>query len=215
MHRLLNLVLIALIAVVGWRAFTSWSATGPVLPAAAAGSRQSGALDLPSTARTPPPARLAATIAEQDLFDESRRAPTAKVVEAEPTPPPNVTLIGVLAVGPEREALVIDSAQGNKILHVIEGDEVGGYTVSSISATQVILASPEGEQVPLPLTLNRTATPPGKGRQPARQAKGAAAAGRPTAAGPRDRAGASTTPSVRERLRELRRKRREANKARR
>jgi hypothetical protein len=215
MHRLLNLVLVGLIALVSWRAFTSWSAAGPALPAPAAGSRAPQALDLPSTARMPPPARLALTIAEKDLFDESRRAPTAKLVEAEPTPPPNVTLIGVLAVGPEREALIIDSAQGNKILHVVEGDEVGGYTVSSISATQVVLASPEGEQVPLPLTLNRTATPPGKAGKPARKAKGAAAAGRPTAAGPRDRAGAATTPSVRERLRELRRKRREANKARR
>ena len=144
------------------------------------------------------------------------------VVETAPTPPPNVELVGIFIGGQEPEAHIKDAAQGNALLHVFKGDDVGGYTVSAISATEIILTSPEGEKVPLPLSLKRAGTLAKGARKPTARGAAAkkAAAKTPTAAGAggknalkgRDKRGANAS-SVRERLRDLRRKRREANKA--
>jgi len=218
MQRLLSLILVVAIGVVSWRVYMTWSATEPLVPDRVRG-RGAQTIDLPPTGRTPAQPRLAMTIAEGDLFHESRRAPTAEVAAATPTPPPNVELIGVIMVSSEPEALVKDSTQGNTVRHVFKGDDVGGYTVSRISPTEVVLTSPGGGEVPLPLALVRTTSPPGAdrksgsavrpGKEPAGAAQGATAAG-PDKAGPGNNAS-----EVRERLRELRRQRREATKARR
>ena len=144
-------------------------------------------MDLPAPARTPAQVRLAMTIADVDGFQDSRKAPAAEVSVTTPVPPPNVELIGVMFVGPEPEALIKDSSQGNAVRHVFKGDDVGGYTVSAISPTEVILTSPGGGEVPLPLALNRTTSPPGKKKNLGKAAKagrkGKDADGRPTAAG--------------------------------
>jgi len=225
MHRLLNAILVAAILVMAFRIYATWTAEAPVSEDASR-ARGKPAADLPSATRAPAEPRLAMTIAERDLFDESRRAPSAVAVDTAPIPPPNVELVGVVMVGPEPEALVKDGAGAGKARHVIRGDDVGGYTVSAISATEVILTSPSGEEVPLPLKLKMSPTAtPGPGGRAARGAanQGQAAAGQPTAAGPgaagpaagAPRPAAVTTPAadpaarVRERLRELRRKRRE------
>jgi len=218
MHRLLSLILAVAIGVVSWRVYMTWSATESLVPDRVRG-RGTQTIDLPPTGRTPAQPRLAMTIAEGDLFHESRRAPTAEVAAATPIPPPNVELIGVIIVSSEPEALVKDSTQGNVVRHVFKGDDVGGYTVSRISPTEVVLTSPGGGEVPLPLPLNRTASPSagdrkgGTAARPGKEPTGAAQG--PTAAGP-DKAGPGKNASeVRERLRELRRQRREASKVRR
>ncbi len=224
MHRLLNAILVAAILVVAFRVYATWTNDDAVTEDGSRG-RPRPAAELPSATRTPAPARLAMTIAERDLFDESRRAPSVTAVDAAPLPPPNVELVGVVMVGPEPEALVKESAGAAKARHVIRGDEVGGYTVSAISATEVILTSPSGEEVPLPLKLKLSPPPAAAGG--ARAARGTAnqaqaPGGQPTAAGPAAAGPAAATPRpaavntpadpaarVRERLRELRRKRRE------
>jgi hypothetical protein len=220
MHRLLNAILVAAILVVAFRVFATWTADDPVIEDGARG-RPRPAADLPSATRAPAVARLAMTIAERDLFDESRRAPSAATVDSAPLPPPNVELVGVIMVGPEPEALVKDSAGTAKARHVVKGDDVSGYTVSAISATEVILTSPSGEEVPLPLKLKLSPAQPAAGGRAARAAANAqaqGAGGQPTAAGPapaaQPRPAAVNSPAdpaarVRERLRELRRKRRE------
>jgi hypothetical protein len=224
MHRLLNVILIAAILVVAFRVYATWTTDDVVVEDGSRGRARPTA-ELPSGTRTPPPARLALTIAERDLFDESRRAPSVSAVDAAPLPPPNVELVGVIMVGPEPEALVKDSAGAAKARHVVQGDEVGGYTVSAISATEVILTSPAGEEVPLPLKLklSPSQTPAAGGRAARAAANQAqAVAGQPTAAGPVAAGPGATAPRpaavsspgdpaarVRERLRELRRKRRE------
>jgi hypothetical protein len=216
MQRVISVVLVLLIALVGWRVYETWSATRTD---AEPEGRTKGAdnLDLPSTARTPPPPRLAAAIAERDLFDESRKAPTAEVKTAEPVPPPNVELVGVFIMGPEPEALINDTGPNGGLRHVFKGDDVGGYTVSAISATEVVLTSPQGEEVPLTLEIVKSAAPPpagGTAGAAAAARKGAAeAAARANAAGNEGRAPAGGAPGVRDRLRELRRQRREQNKA--
>ena len=218
MQRLLSLILVVAIGVVSWRVYTTWSATESLVPDRVRG-RGAQTIDLPPTGRTPAQPRLAMTIAEGDLFHESRRAPTAEVAAATPIPPPNVELVGVIIVGSEPEALVKDSTQGNTVRHVLKGDDVGGYTVSRISPTEVVLTSPGGGEVPLPLPLNRTSSPSAgdrksgtaarSGKEPMGGAQGATAAG-PDKAGPEKNAS-----EARERLRELRRQRREASKTRR
>jgi hypothetical protein len=213
MQRVISVVLGVLIALVGWRVYDTWSATRSMEEPDVRGKGKAE-LDLPSTARTPPPPRLAMTIAERDLFDESRSAPTAEVKTVAPVPPPNVELIGVLIIGPEPEALIKDSAQGGGLRHVFTGDDVGGYTVSAISATEVVLLSPQGDEVPLPLTLNRSAAPASAGGMKGaagRRANDAQKAAAAAAVNDRGKGGASA--GVRDRLRELRRQRREANKA--
>lgn len=217
MQRLLSLILMAAIAVVSWRVYSTWSATEPLASDRVRG-RGTQPMDVPSTARTPAPPRLAMSITERDLFDQSRRAPTADVLADTPIPPPNVELIGVVIAGQEPEALIKDTAQGGTLRHVFKGDDVGGYIVSSISPTEVVLTSPAGGKVPLPLALNLTASGSAadRTRSPTAQpAKGqAAAAEQPTAAGASGKGpGAGATSDVRERLRELRRKRQEARKA--
>lgn len=218
MHRLLSLILVVAIGVVSWRVYTTWSATESLVPDRARG-RGTQTIDLPPTGRTPAQPRLAMTIAEGDLFHESRRAPTAEVAAATPIPPPNVELIGVIIVGSEPEALVKDSTQGNTVRHVFKGDDVSGYTVSRISPTEVILTSPAGEEVPLPLALNRTTSASEADRKSGlavRSGKGPAGATQgATAAGPGKAGPGKNASEVRERLRELRRQRREASKARR
>lgn len=218
MYRLLNLIIMAAIAVVGWRVYTTWTVTELQVDGGRRGRPPQA--DLPPTARTPPPARLAMAIAERDLFDETRRALTAAPVETAPVPPPDVKLIGVLMLGTEPEALIKDSTGGGKPRHVLTGDDVEGYTVSDISASEVVLTSPSGEEVNLPLELRLSPAPASGGAARARAR--VSGAQQPTAAGPQKAPAAaaagkaSTAASVRERLRELRRKRREqANKARR
>jgi hypothetical protein len=216
MQRVISIVLVLLIALVSWRVYETWSATKMEVEPE---GRTKGAndSDLPSTARTPPPPRLAMSIAERDLFDESRRAPEAKVTMAEPVPPPNVELVGVFIMGPEPEALINDTGPGGGGLrHVFMGDDVGGYTVSAISATEVVLTSPQGEDVSLALEIVKSAAPPPAGGPAGAAAarKGAAdAAARANAAGKEGRGPAGAAAGVRDRLRELRRQRQEQDRA--
>jgi hypothetical protein len=191
MRRLLNVILGLLTLFLGWRLYAVWTEVEPTAVGAPRDAAPQG-LDLPSTTRTPAPADLATAIASRDLFDPSRRPPSeAPAAEAAPAPPPTVTLVGVLAVGDEREALIVDAAQGSKLLHVREEDDVSGYRVSRISPTEVILTSPAGEEVPLPLTLDKGKGAPAAGRpgappRPATTAsspKPPASQQRPTAAG--------------------------------
>jgi hypothetical protein len=224
MHRLINILLLVMIGVVGWRVYSAWTRPDPPAIDDARG-RGRQAPDIPQTARAPAPAQLAMSVAERDLFDESRRAP-AETATGEPvveTAPPEIELVGVLMVGPEPEAVVRDTTGGGKPRHVVAGDDVEGYTVSRISATEVVLTSPAGNDVPLPLKLKLSggaggagSTAPGRAR---RADAGAAKEAVPTAAGVQPGAAApaaqaTTAASVRERLRELRRQRREqANQA--
>jgi hypothetical protein len=214
-QRLLNIILVAAIAVVGWRVYTTWSQDEQELAPHRAVRPPA---DLPPTARTPAPARLQVTIVERDLFDESRRAPAVKSVEAEPAaplPPPDVELVGVLMVDGDYEALIREAGQA-KPRYVVKGDDVSGYTVAGIAATEVTLTSPDGEAVSLPLRLKLSgasaggaAGPAGAPVAPQATAAGPAGAQPPAVGRPAPGTPADAAASVRERLRELRRKRRE------
>lgn len=155
--RLLNVVLLALIVVAGWRTVDVWRRQTPVVGSDAdAGRRAEG---LPPLPRNPTIPRMVNEIAQQDLFDVSRKEGSAEnepAPEATPPPPPTLKLSGVLFVGLEPEAVLVDSAQGNKQIRLRVGEEISGYKVNRISTEQIALVAGTGEEVVLPLLLDTT-----------------------------------------------------------
>src|SRR5262245_23279181 len=113
------------------------------------------------------PDAMVASVADKDLFDPSRRAPSeeAAAVAAVPRqtdPPPGVTLVGVRIIGHDREAFMSDAGQGAADQRRLRlGDEIAGYTVKAIDVDGVTLSSPSGDLVTMALTLEKgkAATP--------------------------------------------------------
>src|SRR5262249_58032609 len=111
------------------------------------------------------PAALVTAIAEKDLFDPSRRAPTPEEAKTEvpapvTKPPDGVTVVGVRMFGKDREVFVTDATQNPATGRRLRaGDQIAGYTVKTIEATQVTLLSPSGDSVVVPLTLDKGGKP--------------------------------------------------------
>jgi hypothetical protein len=103
--------------------------------------------------------QLVSVIADKDLFDQSRKAPeqAAPAPVATPAPPPpTLKLAGVIFVGAEREALLIDTAQANKQIRMRVGEELSGYKVGRIENEQIALVGPGGEETVLQLLIEKT-----------------------------------------------------------
>jgi hypothetical protein len=133
---------------------------------------------------------LVAAIVEKDLFDPSRRPPTAEEVKTEVPretgPPQGVTVVGIRIFGRDREAFVTDQSQGGQQRRLRVGDQVANFTVKAIEPSVVVLASPSGDPVRLALALDKAkagARPGGAARAPAGASPAAGATGAPTAAG--------------------------------
>lgn len=177
----------------------------PPEPAPPAREKRRGGGDKGSARAQQQPEALVAVIAEKDLFDPSRRAPSADEAKADTPrqtePPPNVTVVGVRIVGKDHEVFVSEAAGsgagGQRRLRV--GDEVGGYTVKSVQPTAVTLASPSGDLVTMPLTIDKAKAGARPAATPVRagQATGSPAAGstarQSPAAGVGGRPGTATT----------------------
>jgi hypothetical protein len=107
------------------------------------------------------PAAMVAVISDKDLFDVSRRAPAPDEVKAEvqapvTKPPDGVTVVGVRIFGKDREVFVNDATQNPAVGRRLRaGDQIAGYTVKGIEPTAVTLASPSGDPVVVPLTLDK------------------------------------------------------------
>jgi hypothetical protein len=114
-------------------------------------------IELPSAVRRPPPPDLAVSISEKDLFDPSRSPQQATAPAPEPAPPLNLALLGVTVAGGAREALIRDQAQP-KPLWLREGEEFGGYKLSRIEPTSVVMIKPGGEEVELVINVTRAPT---------------------------------------------------------
>lgn len=155
--RVLNVLLLALIALAGWRTVDVWRRQAP---AGDVGADSGRAIDtLPPAARKPQVPRVVNAIAQQDLFDVSRKegaSDDTPTPEATPPPPPTLKLSGVLFVGLEPEAVLTDSAQGNKQIRLRVGEEISGYKVDRISTETIALVAGTGEEVVLPLLIDTT-----------------------------------------------------------
>ncbi len=158
--RILNVLLVALILLASWRTFDVWRRQAPPGEAGQGGREPQG---LPAPPRSQAVPQLVDSIAKQDLFDVSRREGEAEenvpTPQASPPPPPTLKLAGVLFIGMDPEAVVIDSAQGNKQIRLRVGEEISGYEVKRISIDHVALGSSAGEEVVVPLIINAAGKP--------------------------------------------------------
>ncbi|MBU6281461.1 hypothetical protein KGQ64_04395 [bacterium] len=224
---LLNLLLAVLIGLAAWRTVGVWRRPVPEheLPPVDPASRNApGEGLLAPPPRRPPAGQVITTIAEHDLFDQSRKE-GQQVVEAPPPvptpapPPPTLKLAGVVLVGSIREALLVDTAQGNKHLRMRIGEDLMGYRVARIESERVALVGPGGEETLIELEVEKgkkagSAFGPGgkpqpsprPGATPAPGAQAAAAAGQAGATPATDPAtdAKARAESARERLRRLR-----------
>jgi len=166
--RILNVILIALIALAAWRTVDVWRRTPPQIP------DRTDAPGAPADSNAAPPRRpalpqLVSAITDKDLFDVSRQAPSAAsgpAPEQTPQPPPTLKLSGVIFVGPVREAVFIDINQNNKQIRMREGEEINGYKVAKITTQQVSLVSGTGDEVKLDLLIETGKGPGGKAAGP-------------------------------------------------
>jgi hypothetical protein len=119
-----------------------------------------------------------ALITSMDLFDQSRQAAgtvTEAAVPVEVPPPTGIEVVGIRLIGDDPEAFIRDASQGNAQRRVRTGDEVAGFTVQNINATNVELGNANGQSVMLYLQL----APSAAGAKPGVAAVGAAGARRP------------------------------------
>jgi len=136
------------------------------------------------------PAAMVAAVSDKDLFDPSRHGPTEDApgggpVVHETGPPPGVSVVGIRILGRDREVFVTDASQGNQQRRLRPGDQVGGYTVKSIEATQLVLTSPSGDTVSMPLSLEKgKVQPPHPGAPVPGKPAGAVAAVKPPGTSP-------------------------------
>jgi hypothetical protein len=218
---IVNAVLALMVALLGFEIARTWAhrlpaievppspmppPDGPGLEGHEKGKRGVGDKNAARMQQTP--AVMVAAIADKDLFDPSRRPPTpdeVKVDVAPPVtkPPEGVTIVGVRIFGKDREVFMNDATQAPATGRRLRlGDQIAGFTVKAIEPAGVVLTSPSGDSVTMPLTLDKSKgqpAQPGGPRPPAvrpaprpGQPAAAAAAASP-AAGPQ---GASTAAGV-------------------
>ena len=176
---IVNALLAIMVALLGFQIVRTWARGLPPVEAAPSappppdaapphekGKRGAGDKAAARGQQTPP--MLVAAIVEKDLFDPSRRAPSPEETKVDTTPitkpPDNVVVVGVRILGKDREAFVNDGTQNPAIGRRLRtGDTVAGYTMKKIEATGVVLSSPSGDLVAMPLSLDKgkaAATPP-------------------------------------------------------
>jgi Type II secretion system protein C len=215
---ILNVFLLAIIAVLVIQVVALWWGTDAAVDEVVSRKPKVQRVSARNPVRPPAPADLVKNIAEHDLFDASRAAADADAKPAAsdtPVRPLTIELLGVRIVGGEREALVKDQGQP-KAEWFRPGEEINGHTVGRIEPRAIVMVSPTGDEVTLPINVKYNQQPGGGSLGPAGVQTGVAAqaarAAAPTPA-PRRTPSADIREKI-ERLREEARKRRAARAAR-
>jgi hypothetical protein len=155
---ILNLLLLAILAVLVVQIVSLWWGGEPETVAMAPREAKAQRLDLPKVDRRPAPANLATQIADKDLFDQSRTGAqpgqATTVAPSEPVRPLTLVLLGVSGAGPEREALVRDQT-APKPQWLRQGEEVGGYKLGRIDPTSIVMVGPGGEETTLFINVEK------------------------------------------------------------
>ncbi len=168
--------------------------------------------ELPAVSTLPPPKppqkvsdAVTAAIVEHDLFEEQRGhaevAPEDVTVEGPPVPPPTtVKLMGVMVLGNEPVAILLDSSVQPEQKSVRKGEMFGEYEVGEITRTGLLLLGSQGQQFQVPLRLEAgmggtapIAGPPPPGSPAAPRTPGTPPASRVTPPKPPGVARATTT----------------------
>jgi len=133
------------------------AAAAPVNSAATPRSADVGQTSGPDQTSEPNLDALVSAIQERPLFNADRHAPAPPVEEQKPEDHPEVkappVLRGRLAgvtLGPDDEKRAVFARPGEKPAVVKEGDDIDGWTISSIEASRVVLTSSFGEKVVQP-----------------------------------------------------------------
>jgi hypothetical protein len=167
---LINAVLLLLILLAAWRTEEVWRRGAPDASPSADPAGKPVGDGLPPPARKPQLPQMVSVIADKDLFDASRKAPEAAAPAPAATPvppPPTLKLSGVVVVGSQREAVLLDMAQNNKQTRLREGEEISGYKVGKIEPEQISLVGGGGEEIILALQIDKTKAGQKKGFGPA------------------------------------------------
>lgn len=155
---ILNLLLLAIVAVLVVQIVSLWWGGEPEVEAVAPREARAQKLDIPKVDRRPPPPNLARQIADKDLFDQSRTAaeagPAAAVVATEPVRPLTLVLLGVSGGRSDREVLVKDQTQP-KPQWLRRGEDVGGYKLGRIDPTSIVMVGPGGEEITLVINVEK------------------------------------------------------------
>jgi hypothetical protein len=127
------------------------------------------------------PGALVTAIVAKDLFDPSRTRPSDEVkvqtVTHETAPPPGITLVGVRALGHDREGFILDATQSNTQRRIRSGDTIGNFTVKTIRSSSVLLVSQAGDFVTLSLEVEKSKNPTAPPARPGRPQAATAAGG--------------------------------------
>jgi len=154
--------------------------------------------ELPAPRSLPPPKPMPKAsetvtnaIVEHDLFDEQRGQgvsidPGDVIVDAAPVPPPaTVKLMGVILLGSEPKAILLDTNLKPEQQSVSKGDMFGEYEIGEISAQGLMLLGGGGQQFQIPLRVEAAGAAAGPvvaGGRPAQPAAAGAGAARPATA---------------------------------
>jgi len=186
---IVNAILALMVALLGFEIARTWAHRLPPVevppsqmpPPAAPGPEphekggKRGAGDKNAARAQQTPAMMVAAISEKDLFDPSRKPPTPDEIKVEVAPPvtkppDGVTIVGVRIFGKDREVFMNDATQAPASGRRLRlGDQIAGFTVKAIEPAGVVLTSPSGDLVTMPLTLDKSKgqpTQPGVVRPP-------------------------------------------------
>ena len=161
---LLHAALVLIIFVLCGKIVATWRRPMPSVPVDASASPSS-----PSAAEVFPPTltqegtdAFVATIAQNDLFSSDRGAVPAPVpveTQKKVDPPSHLKLVGVLLTTRRAEAFLSDSSQGNKVVRIKQGDNIGQYQLLQVMPIEVKLSlGVGGEVAPLRLQILDSAT---------------------------------------------------------
>lgn len=157
-RRFLYLVLLLLLGALGWQVVATWTTAPPeVNPSPPLAGQASGREEaLGSFPSLDEGQRLAAVIADKDLFDPTRQRPEEEgVVQTSIPPPDHLKLVGVLQLSGQEQAFFTDAQQGGKVVRVRVGEEIGQYRLTQAERDSVTLAFAEGEELSLSLAVQR------------------------------------------------------------
>jgi hypothetical protein len=122
-------------------AIAAWPWLVPPVPAVRPLVAPSTSAPAPSVATLPPLASYAA-IVERPLFSPSRRPAPGAPTTLGPSIESRYRLVGIIAAGAKKKALIADGARR---VEIAEGDTLDGWTVTGIGKDRVTLTSPAGE----------------------------------------------------------------------
>ncbi len=213
-RRFLHFILLLLAALMGWQVVGAWTTPAPRLLPPAPPSGQIGSGNIPLF-RFPPPEerkKLAALIAEKDLFSPSRGQDEEEGEEGpdlkESVPlPDHLRLVGIVRLPEKQEAFLRDTRQKGQVIRVRVGEKIGEYRLIHADESSVVLMLPDGQRVSLELQVQKGAEAARAPRVPISRPAGSSRASSVPRVGEEEKALRQQIQQLHRRLREIRRQR--------